>query len=632
MPVCVVLSEVSESSALVRWAVHFAHGEEAELVILDATGRGAEKGSPVADADRIVRVSSRDRVALAAGSSVLQSASIAVEEVCGRVESEGEVWPKIEMWHCRWRCSPNTILRFAKERGTTLLITGQQHRDQPLSGPLFKSAPWRTVLIRLGGSDGRSCREILVPCGGGAHSRDALRIAKGLCAANEGRMHPLFVEPNLDDPEIVHEVGEHILQRNIKSADLGEADSESPSVVPRVVISDDITEGIRSVAGEGTFDLVLIGASNVGTIRQKLFGTVPEHLLRESGNVAVAVVRASRPMAQRLREGAERWLDLRIPQLTRDARVELFEKLQDGSRWSFDFMTLICLSTAIASFGLIQSSAAVVIGAMLVAPLMTPLLGCGLAVMQGNFLLIRSASRAILYGFLSALVIGLVVGCFATELTSEMRARGEPGLLDMGVAFAAGVAASYCLARPKLGAALAGVAIAAALVPPIATIGIALRLMEWKLAGGATLLFATNVVAIVLGAAINFYMAGIRRGWKAAVLGLAGLCGLLGILYGSAVLWSKKPKGLHERIVVILSAPPAENGPVEIEVRRGGIDDAGNAVLEIHVSGPVVPNRDQLAKIADVAQSLSEEPVVVRVRTTLMQEATANSSGANKTE
>ena len=151
------------------------------------------------------------------------------------------------------------------------------------------------------------------------------------------------------------------------------------------------------------------------------------------------------------------------------------------------------------------------------APLMTPLLGCGLAVVQGNFPLFRSAAKAILYGFLCALIIGFLMGMVAapmTGLTSEMASRGGPSLLDMGVAFASGVAASYCLARPKLGAALAGVAIAAALVPPIATVGIALSFGETVVARGAALLFATNVVAIVLGAAINFYAAGIRGAAK----------------------------------------------------------------------------------------------------------------------
>ena len=665
MPVCVVLSETSEVQALVRWAVHFAHGEETELIVLDATGQDVEGGSPTADARRIVQVSRRDSEALQ-GCPVLFDASRAIDDICGGVGVEDEVWPEVELWRCRWHCSPNRILRFAGEQDTTLLVSGVQHRENPLAEPLFKSAPWRTILIRLGGSDGVCCEEILVPSAGGSHSRAALRVARGLCLANQGRMHPLYIEPNLDVPEIASEVGEHILQRILKSAGLSDIAVDSSVVVPRVVVSDRVTAGIRSVAGEGTFDLVLIGASNVGTIRQKLFGTVPEHLLRDRGNVAVAVIREARPIAERVRARAERWLDLRIPQLTREARVELFEKLQDGSRWSFDFMTLIGLSTAIASLGLIQSSAAVVIGAMLVAPLMTPLLGCGLAVVQGNFPLFRSAVRAILYGFLSALVIGFLIGLLAapmTGLTSEMVARGGPSLLDMGVAFASGVAASYCLARPKLGAALAGVAIAAALVPPIATVGISLSFGETDVARGAALLFATNVVAIVLGAAINFYAAGIRGGSKSSVqskplwarramLALVCLCALLAIPLGSAILSAvveKKnhllgrqvPRGLRPAVAAILNPVPSvstakettadsdarrtegDKGIVTVDTLRRGFDGEGNVILEVQISGPRSPDRAQLEAIAAAVRTFFDMPVVVRLHTNLVHEITA---------
>ena len=137
---------------------------------------------------------------------------------------------------------------------------------------------------------------------------------------------------------------------------------------------------------------------------------------------------------------------------------------------------------------------------MLVAPLMTPLLGSGLALVQGNWPLMRDCIRAIAFGFFTALAIGFVVGCIDqdTELTNEITSRGEPGLWDMGVAFFSGVAASYCVARPNLSSALAGVAIAAALVPPIAAVGISLSMSEFANAFGAAILFATNVVAIIL--------------------------------------------------------------------------------------------------------------------------------------
>ena len=224
------------------------------------------------------------------------------------------------------------------------------------------------------------------------------------------------------------------------------------------------------------------------------------------------MVRREWKMLHRLRHRLGRWLDLAIPQMARAERIGVYEKLHSGSEWNFDFMTLISLSTAIAALGLLQDSSAVVIGAMLVAPLMTPILGAGLALVQGNLPLLRTAGRAIALGYLMALLISLMLGLAfpIPELTPQLEARGGPTLLDMGVAFLSGIAAAFCLGRPGLLAALPGVAIAAALVPPIATTGVCLALGENAYARGSALLFGTNVVAIILGAAISLYASGVR--------------------------------------------------------------------------------------------------------------------------
>ena len=91
-----------------------------------------------------------------------------------------------------------------------------------------------------------------------------------------------------------------------------------------------------------------------------------------------------------------------------------------------------------------------------------------------------------------------------------MLARGSPGVFDLIVAFVSGMAAAYASGRPNLVSALPGVAIAAALVPPIATAGLGLAAGQWQLAAGALLLFLTNIVAIVLGAACSLWAVGIR--------------------------------------------------------------------------------------------------------------------------
>lgn len=632
---------------MARWAVHFAHAERAELAILDVSGEGRVVAAAAEGkvSDDLLRVAPDD-VASLEGLPTLHAAWRAVIEVSGEPLPDGDLWPRVGLWRCGGGACSDRVLRFARERGTTLLVAGVGKSGGELSDPLFRAAPWRTILLRPGGADGTRCERVLTPCAGGPHSRAALRLARRLCVTNQGTMQALYVEPALDDPEISGEVGEQILERILKKAGLDRESLAGGEITPRVVVSDRVADGIRGVVAEEPFDLVLIGASKVGTIRQKLFGTVPERLLRDGGRVAVAVIRDARPLAEVVRERAERWLDLRIPQLTREARVDLFEKLQDGSRWSFDFMTLICLSTAIAAFGLIQNSTAVVIGAMLVAPLMTPILGCGLALVQGNFPLFRTAARAIVQGFFCALVVGFLIGLAAapmTGLTSELAARGGPSLIDMGVAFVSGVAASYCLARPKLGAALAGVAIAAALVPPIATVGISLSLGEAGVARGAALLFVTNVVAIVLGTAVNLFAAGVRGSRKPspqsrplwarrALLALVAVGLLLTLPLGSVivaemvekknrVLNRQLPQELRPGLELILGGGQPDLDRVSIDALRRLESEGGQMVLEIDLSAPTAPAPEQIREAAKAARDFFRKPVIVRVRTTLVSEA-----------
>ncbi|MEM7457155.1 MAG: DUF389 domain-containing protein, partial [Planctomycetota bacterium] len=205
-----------------------------------------------------------------------------------------------------------------------------------------------------------------------------------------------------------------------------------------------------------------------------------------------------------------------VPQMEREGRMDLVRQLDTSSRFNFDFVVLISLSTAIAGLGLIDNSAAVVIGAMLVAPLMTPLVGTGFSLAQGNVVLVRTALRSVALGFAVAFGIGILLGLLIPgiapdgHLNNELSARCEPNLLHLLVALISGIAAAYANGRKDLVSALPGVAIAAALVPPIATSGIAFSIGQFKLAGGASLLFFTNIVAIILGTAFTFWMMGVN--------------------------------------------------------------------------------------------------------------------------
>lgn len=170
------------------------------------------------------------------------------------------------------------------------------------------------------------------------------------------------------------------------------------------------------------------------------------------------------------------------------------------------FSVLIVLSTMIAAFGLLADSVAVVIGAMLVAPLMTPIMGTAVSLVLTEPTKLAASARTVAGGAVGAIAVGWFISLIAsggittTSIPGEVLARTAPGLLDLGIAIAAGLAGGYLLVDRKAAASAAGVAIAVALVPPLAVVGICLELSAYSRAAGALLLFGTNFVAIVLSA------------------------------------------------------------------------------------------------------------------------------------
>lgn len=202
------------------------------------------------------------------------------------------------------------------------------------------------------------------------------------------------------------------------------------------------------------------------------------------------------------------------PDLERRADVQL--ALRDQSEPDFDYFVLVLLSCTIATLGLLIDSAATIIGAMLVAPLMSPILGLGLASIRGDTVLLSNAARALARGAVLAILLSATITWLNSqlpfinlqELPAEVLARTRPSPIDLGVALAGGLAATFALVQPNLSAALPGVAIATALMPPLCVIGVGLALGDWEVAAGATLLFITNAVTIAAAAIALFFAMG----------------------------------------------------------------------------------------------------------------------------
>ena len=175
------------------------------------------------------------------------------------------------------------------------------------------------------------------------------------------------------------------------------------------------------------------------------------------------------------------------------------------------FSVLRVLAGFIASFGLYQDSVASIIGAMVVAPLGGAIMAFGGALVTARDRWMVVTFIQVALGALAVVAIGFLVSLFMPNLlvlTPALQARTSPGILDLGVALAAGAAGAYVAVRRTGTDALPGVAIAVSLVPPLATVGICLELGRPNDAAGALLLFVTNFAAIVVAACVVFALAG----------------------------------------------------------------------------------------------------------------------------
>ena len=177
---------------------------------------------------------------------------------------------------------------------------------------------------------------------------------------------------------------------------------------------------------------------------------------------------------------------------------------------------MLALSVAIATYAVLQDSTAVVIGAMLIAPLMVPILGLAGALVNGWTRRAASSAALLTAGVLASVALSYGLSAWAPvvvalDTNTQVTSRVSPSLPDMLIAVAAGAAGAFATVTVRVASGIAGVAIAVALVPPLAVVGISLGAHQLADAGGAMLLFLTNFVAIVLAAAAVFAVSGFAR-------------------------------------------------------------------------------------------------------------------------
>lgn len=180
--------------------------------------------------------------------------------------------------------------------------------------------------------------------------------------------------------------------------------------------------------------------------------------------------------------------------------------------------TMLMLSVAIATFAILQDSTAVVIGAMLIAPLMTPILGLSGAIVSGWRRRAWASTRLVATGVAASVALAYVIAAWVPKLVSfdansQIIGRVDPTFVDMLIALAAGAAGAFATVNIRVASSIAGVAIAVALVPPLGVVGVSLEAGRFDDAFGALLLFMTNFVSIVLAAAAMFVISGFANPW-----------------------------------------------------------------------------------------------------------------------
>ena len=294
----------------------------------------------------------------------------------------------------------------------------------------------------------------------------------------------------------------------------------------------------------------------------------------------------------------------------------LFQLLRESGRTSESYLVLMVLSTMLATFGLFADSAPVIIGAMVLAPLMSPIIAMSMGVL-------RTSERALLFGSLRAfgwgVAVSLICAVALTWLTplrtvnGQIAARLDPTLLDMGIAVASGIAGAYAHAREHVARSLAGVAIAVALVPPLAVTGIGIGWGDWRIFSGAGLLFLTNIVGMVLAAAATFLVMGFspfRFSWR----GLGG-AGVAMVLVSALLIPSFARMVDRHRITDTLDGW-STNG---VEVREVGIASGSPMRLSLTLLSDAPITLEQIDAVRDEIEAMLGREIRLEARVVVVR-------------
>lgn len=285
---------------------------------------------------------------------------------------------------------------------------------------------------------------------------------------------------------------------------------------------------------------------------------------------------------------------------------------------SFNFYILLTLSASIATLGLLAGSAATIIGAMIIAPLMGPIIGIAYAMVLANRRLLRRSSLTLFTGVLLTILTSIAIANLIglRTLNPEITARVHPTLMDLGVAIAAGAAGAFAQSRAGVSDALPGVAIAVALVPPLSVIGIGLAFGSQAVTIGSSLLFLTNLIGIIFSGGVVFLcqrygnLERARGGLAISILALS----VLGLPLGFSLRNLLVKENVRRSVAMLISRQTVTFSRTEIRTVRVRPQGDGLAV-ELEVAAPWNSiSEEQVELVRSFLERKLEKPINLKVQ------------------
>jgi uncharacterized hydrophobic protein (TIGR00271 family) len=199
-----------------------------------------------------------------------------------------------------------------------------------------------------------------------------------------------------------------------------------------------------------------------------------------------------------------------LPIISPEKRKVVYDSIKMESSIGITYFLLVILAAVVATLGLLTNSTAVIIGAMLISPIMSPIIGMSFSITLGDSKMFSQSIKGIILGTIVAITVSVFITIFlpSRSLTNEILSRTQPTIIDLVIALASGAAGAYTMCHKKESSVIPGVAIATALMPPLCVVGTGLVQNEYTVAFGGFLLFLTNLIAINLASALVFKLSG----------------------------------------------------------------------------------------------------------------------------